>query len=390
MTHGIAGLATMISSREATLGRPGLRRRFALARPLLLTVLMLPSIMAVVYYGFLASDRYVSEAHFVVRTASRPISASGFGAILQMTGLSKANDDVHAVQSFMGSRDAVRQLEQNLPLREVYGRSEADFLATYPSVYYGPTFEEFHQYLQSMISATYNVSTGITTLRVQAFRPEDAKAVADELLRLGELAVNGMNARIQEDAMKVSRDEVRLHEQRLIAAQIELTSFRNSELMIDPAGSSVIVTELIGALSGELAKVEAQIREQLTAASDNPALPALRRRAAAITEQIGKERMKISDASSGLAMKISQYERLVLEREFAKTSLAAAVKSLETARTEARRQQLYLERVVEPVAADYPNEPERLLSILSVTSINVIVLLIGWLLYAGMREHGAT
>lgn len=353
-----------------------------------LFVLLLPSFVAAIYFGGVAADRYVSEARYVVRTAARPISFGSFGAILQMTGLSKANDDVYAVQNFMGSRDAVRQLEERLPLRAIYGRAEADLLARYPSALYGVTFEQFHRYLEQMIAATYNVSTGITVLRVQAFRPEDAKMVAEELLRLGERAVNGMNARIQDDAMQVAREEVRLHEQRLIDAQIELTRFRNSELMIDPAGSSVIVTELVGSLTAEFAKVEAQIREQQTAASDSPALPGLRRRASAISEQIGKERSKISDASSGLATKVSQYERLVLQREFAKGALAAAVKSLEAARAEARRQQLYLERIVEPIAADYPIEPERLKSFFAIVIGNIVALLIGWLFYAGLREHG--
>lgn len=387
MTVAGRGIATMNSRVDGKVGQPSSVSRSVGAWGVLF-VLLLPSFVAAIYFGGVAADRYVSEARYVVRTAARPISFGSFGAILQMTGLSKANDDVYAVQNFMGSRDAVRQLEERLPLRAIYGRAEADLLARYPSALYGVTFEQFHRYLEQMIAATYNVSTGITVLRVQAFRPEDAKMVAEELLRLGERAVNGMNARIQDDAMQVAREEVRLHEQRLIDAQIELTRFRNSELMIDPAGSSVIVTELVGSLTAEFAKVEAQIREQQTAASDSPALPGLRRRASAISEQIGKERSKISDASSGLATKVSQYERLVLQREFAKGALAAAVKSLEAARAEARRQQLYLERIVEPIAADYPIEPERLKSFFAIVIGNIVALLIGWLFYAGLREHG--
>jgi capsular polysaccharide transport system permease protein len=366
--------------------RVGLRRWAKLIRPL---ILFLPSLLALLYYSVLAADRYVAEAQFVLRTAERSLSGGNFGAILQMTGLTKSNDDVYAVHSFLASRDAMRQLQDKVPLREIYQRRGADFLARYPSVLYGNTFEEFHRFLGWMIQATYKSSTGITTLKVRAFRPDDSKLIAEELLGLAELAVNRINSRIQEDAIKVSLDRVRQREQQLIEAQTGLTRFRNSELIIDPAGSSVIVTELIGVLSSELARVEAQIGEIEVAAVSSPNLPALRRRASAIEDQIKYERLKVSDSSTGLASKFSQFERLVLDREFAKASLAAAVKSLDAAHTDARRQQLYLEHVVRPSAADYPLEPERIRNILTVLSLNVVGLLVGWLFYAGLREHSA-
>ena len=44
-----------------------LRRRL-----LFLAVVVLPTTAATVYYGFLASDAYVSESRFVIRSAQRP------------------------------------------------------------------------------------------------------------------------------------------------------------------------------------------------------------------------------------------------------------------------------------------------------------------------------
>ncbi len=354
------------------------------------TVLVfLPTLLAVVYFGAVATDRYVSETQFVIRTAAKPIGGSGLSALMQMTGLGRAQDEIFSVQSFIGSRNATRKLNERLPLGPIFGRPEADFVARYPSMFYGATLEELYHYLGWMVTTTYNSTTGITTMKTQAFRAEDARDIAVALLALSEQTVNELNARIQSDAVKTARDEVKRAEERLIAAQLAITKFRNAELMIDPAGSSVIVTEMIARLSAELTQTEAQSREIRAGASTNPQLPTLSRRAEALQTQIARERARISNEDEGLARKLATFERLALDREFAKQALTSVTRSLEAAEHEARRQQLYLQRVVDPVAADRAMAPERLRMIASVFGVNLLLALVGWLVASGVREHGS-
>lgn len=350
-------------------------------------LVFMPTWLALIYFGVIASDRYVSETQFVIRTAAKPVGGSGLSALMQMTGLGRAQDEVFSVQSFIGSRNAMRQLAERLPLREIYSRPEADFIARFPSFIYGDTFEEMYNFLAWMLTTTYNSTTGITSLKVQAFRPEDARNVAMALLELGEQTVNQLNARIHADAVRTAQHEVKRGEDRLVEAQIALTQFRNAETMIDPANSSVIVTELVARLGAELAQTEAQIREIKAAATNNPQLPALTRRAEAIQGQIARERARISNEGEGLATKLAGYERLVMDREFAKQTLTAVVKNLESAEHEVRRQQLYLQRVVEPIATDRAAAPERLRMIASTFIVNLILALVGWLVFSGLTEH---
>jgi capsular polysaccharide transport system permease protein len=238
-----------------------------------------------------------------------------------------------------------------------------------------------------MLSVSYSSTTGITTLRVQAFRPAEAQAVALGLLDLGEQMVNRMNERIQADAVRTASEEVSRNEQRLVAAQVAITDFRNRELMIDPARSSVIITELTARLDAELTQTKAQLTEMMAASPSSPQIGALQRHIAALEAQILQERSRISDQSTGLAGKLADYERLVLEREFAKQALIAASTGLDTARAEARRQQLYLERVVEPNKADFPMMPQRLRMMTTTFGLNVLGLLVAWLIFSGVREH---
>jgi len=64
------------------------RARIAIARTdkLFLLAVVLPTILAVLYFGFFASDVYVSESQFVIRSPDKQ-SATGLGVLLKSTGL---------------------------------------------------------------------------------------------------------------------------------------------------------------------------------------------------------------------------------------------------------------------------------------------------------------
>jgi capsular polysaccharide transport system permease protein len=359
-------------------------------RILQIALALLPTLLAVLYFGLIASDRYVSQAQFVIRTASKSAGTINFGSLLQMTGLGQSDDDTYAVQAYMTSRNAVQELSQKIPLKEIYDRTGADFISRYPSIFYGRTKEEFYKYFQWMLDVVHDGNTGITTLRVEAFTPQDAQLVAENLLQLGEKTVNRLNTRIEGDAVRVAQEEVDHQEQQLIDAQLAITNFRDRELMMDPVRSAVIMSGVIGKLDASQSEVEAEIREMETSSPLSPQLPGLRRKVAAIAGQIAKERDQIAGPSTGLADQLALYERLVLTREFTTKALTAATTALDSAKSEARRQQLYLERVVEPNLPDYPAQPERLRTIATVFAFNVIFLLVASTIITGVREHSAS
>jgi capsular polysaccharide transport system permease protein len=113
----------------------------------------------------------------------------------------------------------------------------------------------------------------------------------------------------------------------------------------------------------------------------------MREQAAAIERQIQTERDRVANNSDGLADKIEQYERLMLAQEFSVQTLAQAVMALELARVDARRQQLFLERVVEPGVPDEAIMPQRWRSVFTVFGFNVIFAGVLWMLVAGLSEH---
>ena len=126
---------------------------------------------------------------------------------------------------------------------------------------------------------------------------------------------------------------------------------------------------------------------------NNPQVMNLQSRIQALQTQIAEERRRstttATTGSEGFTTQIAAFERLRMEAEFGGRALTSATANLERALGEAQRQQLYLQRVVEPNLAERHRYPKRLTSILYVfVGLSVLYGLV-WLMVAGVREHAA-
>ena len=68
--------------------------------PIFLITVAIPTIVATLYFGLVASDVYVAESRFVIRSPDKQTS-SALGALLQAPGISAAGDEIYAVQEDM-------------------------------------------------------------------------------------------------------------------------------------------------------------------------------------------------------------------------------------------------------------------------------------------------
>jgi len=224
-------------------------------------------------------------------------------------------------------------------------------------------------------------------MTVRAYTPEDAQRINKELLELGEALVNRLNERGRQDLISFAAAEVEIAENKAKAAALALSSFRNQKNVIDPEQQSAIQLQLIAKLQDELIATKSQLTQLQTFTRDNPQIPSLQKRAQSLQADIDAEIGRVAGGEKSLANKAAQYQRLALEREFADKQLASALASLEQARNEAQRKQLYLERIVQPSKPDYPVEPRRIRGILSAFVIGMIAWGVLSLLVAGVKEH---
>lgn len=346
----------------------------------------LPTLLATVYDGFVASDRYVSESEFVVRSANHR-RVSGLDMLFQSLGLSRAVDDANAVQGYLLSRDALMALAARRPLRSWFGPEHADLLSRFPRPWGTSSDEQLYDYYRDRVSVIQNASKGITTLRVEAFDSGQAQAIAADLLGLAEGMVNGMNARAQADTVRDATAELDEARRRLLGAGKALTEFRTREVLIDPTSNSLSALDTVTALSTDLARADAELGEARVNTGSSPSLPALESRTLALADRVRHERARIAGDGDALAPRVAAYEALALDRQLAEKSLAAADTAVETARQEARQQSIYIERVVSPHRPDEATEPERLRAITTVLVLSFAMTSVVWILTAGANEH---
>lgn len=357
----------------------------ALPWPFLLVV-VLPTLVAAIYFLLIASPRYVSEARFIVR-APNQAQPSALGVTLQSAGLAPASTDAFAVHDYIRSRDGLAELNRRYDVAQMLSGRGGDLFSRYPRPWESRSLEGQHKGFQRFVTVGYDSTTGISTLRVEAFTARDAQALAEGLLQGGEGLINRLNQRAAADAVAEAERAQIEAQTALSTSQGRLTAFRNRERFIDPQRAAAESTQLIGQLSATVAGLRAERAQLAAEAPQSPQLPSLDNRIAAYQGQIAAERAKIAGDAGSLAPRVGAYEDLVLEREFADRQATEAAAALVEARQDARRQRLYLERIVNPGRPDEAMEPRRWLSVLTVLLTMLLTYGIGWLVWAGVREH---
>jgi capsular polysaccharide transport system permease protein len=363
-----------------------LSRSRARERRLFLGLVVAPSLAVGLYFGVIAAPRYESEAQFVVRTSASTAN-SVLSSVFESAGFSRSADDAHAVRAFILSLDALRSLDRAVHFRDIVAHPTLDLAWRYPLPLTRETEADLFAFYKRLVSVRYDTASGITTLKVQALVPADAQRIAATLLSLSEALVNRLTERSRADAIAFAQGELERAREQAFAAQAKITAFRTRESMVDPTKFSAAVIESIARLSIEVAQTDASIREIEASSPRNPQLQSLRTRVAALRDQIGIERQQLAGSSASLAPKIAEYERLNLEREFAEKWYVSTVNLLEAARADSQRQQLYLERIVEPHVPDDDAYPWRLAWIGGTLLLGLLVFAAARVVVADTAQH---
>jgi capsular polysaccharide transport system permease protein len=286
-------------------------------------VCLLPSCLSIAYFGFFASDIYVSNSVYITHSSSSSSSAANTSAALfpKLTAGSQSVDYGSIIETYMNSTDALNELNKKINLRKVFTSSEIDPFHRFDFFKFNNSNEKLLLYFRNRIEIKIDSLTSISTFSVNAFRAEDAKFINEELLKLSESFVNTLNEQFRQDAIKNALYEITVAKSNLEKADIALSEFRSQT---KPVESKYF---------------------------------------------------------------IPRFQILTYERANAEKQLGSAIDALEDAKVEAQKKKIYLERVVQPNLPDYPILPKRIFGILTTIAISLITWLIVRLLVAGAKDH---
>jgi capsular polysaccharide transport system permease protein len=290
---------------------------------LFLATVIAPTIVSILYFGVVASDVYITESKFVVRSPQKS-SPLSMGDVFGKIGFSKSDDDSYSVKEYITSRDALSTLNTEIKIKDIYSSSQIDMFNRYPGLkFWDASLERFHTYYQEHVGVQIDTSSSISTLSVRAYSAEDSLAINQRLVGMSESLVNKLNERARQDLIKSANDEVILAKTKLEKISLQLTQLRSQRTGNDPD------------------------------------------------------------------IQVAQLQGLALERDFADKQLATALASLEQARTEALRKQLYIERVVQASLPDKAMEPRRIKGIFTTLILGLLAWGVLSLMISGIKEHHA-
>ena len=254
-----------------------------------------------------------------------------------------------------------------------------------------PTQDEQLRYWKWAVIPALDQDTGIITLETKAYSPEMAQKIAAAVLARSEALVNTMNLRAREDAVSLAQSEVQRAEARVRKAQEAMRNFRDAHTLLDPrvtaAGLQGVVTEL----EGEAVKLRAQLAEaQSFMRSSAPATKALQTRLKAVESQLDQEKQRLAGLRSqegNLNAVVGEYEDLTIEAEFAQKQLVTAMSALESARVHEVAKSRYVVAFQQPTLPDESLYPRPFLFTAYVFVGALLLLGLGSLITASIREH---
>ncbi|MBV1701003.1 MAG: hypothetical protein KGQ46_04190 [Hyphomicrobiales bacterium] len=373
----------LVSPKSTSYNTGLLRHRFGW---LFLLTVVFPLFLGSIYYFIIASNQYMSETQFIVRSTNSS-AASGIAALIQNQGLARASDETQDVLTYVKSYDMVMSLVKKDNLLSIYGRPQGDFINRYPN-FFGKNTEQklFHHYLDWM-KIWVDESTGIVTLDTFAFVPSDAVSLSQAIVHQSESLINKLNDRAQADAVAYSQKLVDQAKDEFVKVEDQLTAFRNSNGTADPGHEAVMSFNSTHKLTTELAKLRAELSQTSTLTPMSPELPSLRANVRSYQQVIDAQKSRLAGSQTSLATKLSAYEQLNVKKLLAMHELENAVLNLERAKSEAKQQHFYIQTIVEPNLPDFANYPRASLGLLLIGILGLCSFLILSNFYSISKEH---
>lgn len=371
-----------------SLARPAsLRRRHVLVVISFCVWVLAPVLAAGGYLYGVAVDQYASYVGFSVRREESTPSFDMLGGLGDLTGSSSSDTDI--LYKFIKGRQMIRAIEAELDLRRIYHRPDDPLFALAP----GASQEVLDRYWGRQVRIFYDRNTGLIELRVTAFTPEDAQAIAEAIVQQSSQMLNEMTAIAREDATGYARQELDHALTRLKQARQAMTAFRARTQIIDPAADAQSRMSLLTSLQAQLASalIDLDLLYR-TVRERDPRIAQAERRVAVIEARIRDERARFGDGQSGggtndYAQQIGEYEALAVDQEFAEKSYLSALASYDAAVAEAQHQSRYLATYIAPTLAQDAEFPRRFLLLALTAGAMGLSWVFALLIYYAVRDR---
>ena len=345
-------------------------------------MVLLPWLACAFYYIGFASDRFVSEASFMVEKNDGGQAVSGF-SLLGITP--QTGNDQRIVEIFIQSPDMLNHLQATLNLRQHYV-DEPDWLSRLGS---DASYEDFLRYYRNHIAVQFNAETGMLNLEIQGFTPEFTQQLAKQVLARSEAFVNEISHALANEQQAFVQKEVVLAEQRLKETTAQLLAFQSANGLLSATEQGAALSTILNQLQAELVSNRTELQTLSSYLNDNsPKVVTLKQRITALESQLAKEKNRLA-SNDGTALNdlVAKQESLQLDLKLATEAYSATLMALEKARTEASRKIKQLVVVSSPQLAEDATYPKVGYNLTNILLLLLMAFALVRMARATVREH---
>jgi capsular polysaccharide transport system permease protein len=349
-----------------------------------LLVIGIPTLLAIVYFGFIASSQYVTSFQFAVRGPSQSSTTrAGGGAAM---GVGAMSPDSFVVTDYINSPQAIADVERDVNLRAIFSRPNVDFWSRLPS---NLTAEQLNAYWAHMVSANFDLISGNVSVSVRAFTPQDSLKLAQALVTTSDDMFRRLNAKAQQDFVRLADENVTRAQQQLAEARQALFVFREEGGgLVDPDKAAQAGAAIVDDLRKQLSALQVHYASIKAAAPNSPMLPPLSAQISSLEAQISREDRSGSPRPKSVTPEsLAEYQSLDLERQYADKQYTEALALRNQAYLTAQNQQSYLALFAAPTLPQTSLYPNRLRAIAAVVLGAAAAWFAGMLIAYALRDH---
>ncbi|WJH39068.1 hypothetical protein N7E02_19460 [Aliirhizobium terrae] len=231
--------------------------------------------------------------------------------------------------------------------------------------------------------------SGIITLKVRAFKPDDAKLLAEAILAESEQLINELNKRAQRDMIASISGEVERTGKLYSDSLTALNRFQQSAGLLSPEIQANETGKLLTGLMAERLKLETRLFVLKTSGAEgSPAYDQLVRARGSLDNQIEDLRSQLTgpeDAS--IANAILSFSKLETDRLVAENLYQASRNNYDSAFAASLRKALYVMVFVHPTIPEEALYPKRISTPLFIGLALVVAWATLMLLWASIEDH---
>ncbi len=179
-------------------------------------------LIAIVYFGLIASDRSVSRAEIVIKQADK---IKMLPDALSMLGIGGSNhEDVLLIQEYLKSLDLLNTLDKDLKLKAHYQNYSIDYFSRLSN---NVSQEDFLEYYRDHLTLHLDELSGVLTIELQAFDPAYGQQVVSLMLKESEGFINKLGHQVALEQLSFVEKEVNRAYQRVqvLLAKLKLNLF---------------------------------------------------------------------------------------------------------------------------------------------------------------------